>query len=327
MRRPSLLHSASLAALLAAGAGACSEASSDPGLGALFRMSGTGVQYVPGALGTDPAADTPTVLLPNVSTSIVFPGASDRPLSGAAMGSTAVLIGLDGDAGHWIAPTGLRDTDVEGAFDYQARFSISPLMPLDPPERTLILRAVDAQGQIGPARLFTLKVQALANPAGISLDGQPLVITLEWDTEADLDLKVRMPNTANPDVPIDVWTRHPIALPVLGPADPPYDPTFVQGFGMLDYDSNANCVLDGLLRENVVFQEAPPSPKAAPSGTYEVRVDATSLCGQVTARWHAYAVANGTEVLSEAYGQAIDIDTQGSHGPATGTLAFTFMMP
>ena len=69
------------------------------------------------------------------------------------------------------------------------------------------------------------------------------------------------------------------------------------------------------------------SPKAAPSGTYEVRVDATSLCGQVTARWHAYAITSSGEVLGEAYGQATDIDTQGSHGPATGTLAFTFMVP
>jgi hypothetical protein len=38
-------------------------------------------------------------------------------------------------------------------------------------------------------------------------------------------------------------------------------------------------------------------------------------------------VANGTDVLGEAYGQMGDIDTQGSHGPATGTLAFTFTVP
>lgn len=317
-----------LAALAAAGAIACSNASSDPGLDAMLRLSGTGVQYVPGTLGTEPAGDAPKMQGINVTTNIVFPGAADRPLSGSALGSSAVLIGLDGDIGHWIAPTGLPDTDVEGAFDFQTRFSLSPQLPLDPPDRMIIFRAVDAQGQIGPPLSQPIKIKELASPLGISLDGLPLVITLTWDTEADLDLKLHIQPPGDPAPPaIDVWTKHRVALPPLGPADPPYDDTFVQKIGQLDYDSNANCVIDGLRQEDVVFQVPAPSPQAAPSGTYEVRVDATSLCGQVTARWHAFAIANGGDVLGEAYGQATDIDTQGSHGPATGTLAFTFMVP
>jgi len=327
-----------LLALVATGAAACSDASSDPGLNAWLRVVGTGtcspsagqpacVQYVPGELTTAAAADAPTVLGINVTTNIVFPGVVDRPLSGSAKGSTAVLIGLPGDIGHWIAPTGLPDTEVEGAFVFQARFSMSPLLPLDPPDRMIVFRAVDAQGQVGPPLSQPIKVKALASPLGISLDGLPIVITLQWDTEADLDLKVRVPNAVNPTVPIDVWTKHRVALPTPGPADPPYTDAEVDKVGQLDYDSNANCVIDGLRQENVAFQEAAPSPKAAPSGTYEVRVDATSLCGQATARWHAYAIANGTDLIGEAYGQMLDIDTQGSHGPATGTLAFTFMVP
>ena len=59
-----------------------------------------------------------------------------------------------------------------------------------------------------------------------------------------------------------------------------------------------------------------------------MRIDATSLCGQVAAQWHAFATANGQLIAhAEAYGQMGDIDTPGSHGPATGTLAFTFMVP
>src|SRR5207244_13617059 len=129
-------------------------------------------------------------------------------------------------------------------------------------------------------------------------------------------LRIQTPGTpAAP--PIDVWTKHRVALPPLGPADPPYTDDQVKDVGQLDYDSNANCVIDSLLQENVVFTQASPSDKAAPSGTYEVRVDVTSLCGQATARWHAYAIANGSDVLGEAYGQATDIDTQGRHGQAT----------
>jgi hypothetical protein len=335
-----------LLAVVATGAAACSNASSDPGLNALLRVAGTGscspsagqpscVQYVPGELTTEAAADSPIVRGISVTTNIVFPGVADRPLSGSARESSAVLIGLPGDIGHWIAPTGIRDTDVTDEVDYifQTRFSLSPLLPLDPPDRTLVFRAVDAAGQVGPPLSLPIKVIAQTSPIGVSLEGQPLVVSLVWDAEADLDLKVRMPNPLfDPADPksqptIDIWTKHRVALPVRGNSELPYTEDEVKDVGQLDYDSNANCVLDGLLQENLIFTQAPPSPKAAPPGTYEVRVDAASLCGQATARWHAYAIANGTDVRGEAYGQAIDIDTQGSHGPATGTLAFTFMVP
>jgi hypothetical protein len=302
------------APLLLVGCGG--SASPDPGLSALLRLSGTGVQFVPWPLTDAPLADAPMMQAINVSTNIVFPGALGRPLSGSAHGSSAVLIGLDGDSGHWVAPTGIPDSETIGAFDFQTTFSVSPLLPLDPPSRSLLFRAVDAQGNIGPPLSLGIKVQALG-----AAGGQPLVVTVQWDTEADLDLKLRAPNTADPSTPIDVWTKHRVALPPLGNADPPYTDDQVKVAGQLDYDSNANCVLDGLRQENIVFPVAPPS------GQYEVRVDATSLCGQATARWHAFAVANGTDVLGEAYGQMVDIDTQRSHGPATGTLAFTFTVP
>jgi hypothetical protein len=291
-------------------------ASSDTGVTALLRLSGTGVQFIPGALGTESAADMPTMLGINISTNIVFPGATGRSLSGSANGSSAVLVGLDGDSGHWVVPTGMPDTDVAGAFDFQASLSLSPLLPLVPADRSVIFRAVDAQGTVGPPLSLGIKVQALT-----AAGGEPLVVTLQWDAEADLDLKLRVPNAANPSKPIDVWTKNRVALPPLGNSDPPYTNDDIKGAGQLDYDSNSNCVIDSLRQEDVVFSAAPPS------GEYEVRIDAFSMCGQVAARWHAYATANGSERLGEAYGQAGDIDTQGSHGPATGTLAFRFTVP
>jgi hypothetical protein len=312
--RTRALFGALLAMGIAAGCG--ENASSDPGLSALFRLSGTGVQFIPTPLTMDQMADAPKMQGINVTTNIVFPGAIGRPLSGSAFGSHAVLIGLDGDSGHWVAPTGTPDSETLGVFDFQTSFSISPLLSLDPADRMILLRAVDDQGNIGPPLSLGIKVRALS-----AAGGQPLVVTVQWDTEADLDLKLRVPNANDPNTPIDVWTKHRVALPPLGNSDPPYTDDQVKDVGQLDYDSNANCVIDGLRQENIVFPVAPPS------GQYEVRVDATSLCGQVTARWHAYAVANGTDVLGEAYGQMGDIDTQGSHGPATGTLAFTFTVP
>jgi len=298
-------------------------ASPDTGLGALMRLSApNGVQFIPGELGTEPRAAAPTMGSINVSNNIVAPGAVGRSLGGSANGSYGVLIGLVGDTGHWVVPTGIPDSDVVGAFDFSTTMSFSPLLPLQPDTRSIVFRAVDVHGTVGPPLSLPIKVKTQAlTGAG----GQPLVVTVRWDTEADLDLKLRVPNAANPAKPIDVWNKSPVALAPVPNGDPPHTDDEVNAAGKLDFDSNAQCVLDGLRQEDVIFP-APP-----PSGDYQVHVDAFSLCGQVAARWHAYAVAhddqNGDRILGDAYGQVGDVDTQGTHGPATGTLAFTFTVP
>jgi len=290
-------------------------ASSDSGVNAWLRLSGTGTQFIAGELNATGGSDKPTIEAISISNNIVFPGVTGRSLGGSAIGSTAVLIGLEGDVGHWVATTGTPDGDNPNALDFATTLSISPLIPLMPASRAIVFRAVDAQQTVGPPMLLPMKIHPLAT------NGQPLVISLLWDTDSDLDLKVRVPNTTDPTMPIDVWNKSSVALPVLQNGDLPYTADDVKNAGKLDYDSNAQCVLDGLRRENVIFPQIPPS------GTYQVRVDAFSLCGQVAARWHAFAMANGTDLLAEAYGQAGDVDTQGSHGPATGILAFSFTVP
>ena len=195
MRAP--VHSirgAALSRCSPAGAGACTDASSDPGVNAMLRLTGTGVQYVPGTLGTDPAADAPTMQDSQViSTDSSSRGRRIGPLSGSALGSSAVLIGAR--RGHRPldrADGAARYADVEGAFDFSTRFSVSPLLPLDPPEQTMIIRAVDAAGTGRAAALLSPQGAGARQPARVPLDGQPLVVTLTWDTEADLDLKVRV---------------------------------------------------------------------------------------------------------------------------------------
>jgi len=309
MRALSLLAIAPVA--VAAG---CGGASTDTGLDTMMRLSGA--QFIPGELDTASDGTGPTMQAINVNNTVVFPGAVGRSLGGSANASTAVLIGLGGDSGHWVAPTGVADTDNPGAFLFTTTMSFSPLMPPLPVDRSIIFRAVDAHGTIGPPTVLGIKVQSSA----LSTPAAALEITLNWDAEADLDLKVRVPNAADPTKPIDVWTRSRVALPPVGNGDPPHTDQEIAAAGQLDYDSNAQCVIDGLRTEDVIFPQAPPS------GAYEVRVDAFSMCGQVGARWHVLAHA-GDQMLGEAYGQASDFDARGSHGPATGTLAFTFTVP
>jgi hypothetical protein len=92
------------------------------------------------------------------------------------------------------------------------------------------------------------------------------------------------------------------------------------GYGYIDDDSNANCIIDGLRREDAIWPSAPPS------GQYMVRVDAASLCGQPIAHWSVAVRLEGREIAN-ASGVALDTGTMGSHGLGAGVLALQFTVP
>jgi hypothetical protein len=303
-----------LACVCLAAAG-CTGASPDDGIGARLRLAGA--QYIPGALGSADMGDAPTIQTLSITNTVLFPGAAGVSLGGSATAATAMLIGFDGDVGHWVVPTGVEDPENPGAFLFSTSMSVSPEIPLGP--QNLFLRGVDAHGNVGPVKTLVIKIQGRALSAAGT---PPLQVTLTWDTEADLDLKVRVPipNPVAMKSYLDVWNKSPVALPPLAAGAPPYTADDVAAAGQLDFDSNAQCLIDGRLQEDVVFPQAPPP------GTYQVRVDAYSMCGQTAAEWHVYALLDGN-MVAEAYGQAGDVDTQGSHGPGAGTLAFTFTVP
>jgi hypothetical protein len=104
--------------------------------------------------------------------------------------------------------------------------------------------------------------------------------------------------------------------------EPPLSFDQVDGgsYGYIDYDSNANCVIDGLRREDAIWPDTPPP------GQYTVRVDAPSLCGQPEANWVVKVVLNGKQI-GEAGGIALDADTWGAHGIGSGVLALRFTAP
>ena len=279
-------------------------------------MRASNAQFVPGELdGTTPGAAEPSVDSISAKATQVSPGSQGHALSGSVNGAgTAVLVGLQGDVGHWLIPLGIPDLDRQGNFTFSTSISFSPDLPLG--VRNLVLRGVDKDGQVGPPQRLALTI-ATSAPMGA------LVIQLVWDTDADLDLHVRVPNPADPTQPIDVWDKAPLALPPVKSSDPPYTTAQVMAAGKLLFDSNANCVIDGQNHEEVVF------PMTYPAGPYEVRVDTFSLCGQATARWRVSAFTNlGTmTTLAEASGQSIDRDTVVTHDATAGILAFTFTPP
>lgn len=288
-------------ALVGTAAAGCAQATDDPGLDSLLRVAGA--QFYRGAM---PAPqDGPAIAAFNNSSNLIRPGMTAKPLSGVVpTNATAVALYLDGDPGYWIIEPGTPDPTALGELGFSAKLSFSPLLPAG--KYRLIGRAVDQAGRFGPPSEADLATADM--PVGATL-----LISLRWDVEADLDLRVTDPDGVEIDShKINSW--QPPA-----PGSPP-DPNGYQSGGILDFDSNANCVIDGRRLENVYWTVAPPH------GHYVVRVDTYSLCGLPLARWQVEAQLGGMP-LGEAHGLGRDADTFMSHDQGAGILALQFDVP
>src|SRR5262249_44206493 len=222
------------------------------------------------------AEDGPKVISVDLSSNAVRAGEVDHPLKGALdPDASAAAIGLAGDLGYWIVPAGLPNVEAPSFPTFSVGLSFSA--DIKPGARDLLVRAVDARDRFGPASVQSISVSAAPIPEGA------LVISLRWDTEADLDLHVVDPSG------VEIWKRN-INSYEPPPPGAPADPMAWESGGMLDFDSNAACVIDGRREENVIWKNAPPK------GQYLVRVDTYSLCAASYADWVVEARLEGRRV-------------------------------
>jgi uncharacterized protein YfaP (DUF2135 family) len=141
-----------------------------------------------------------------------------------------------------------------------------------------------------------------------------LVVSLSWDDGADLDLHVVDPNG------VEIDKRNINSYQPPPPGAPPEPPGTTHDGGVLDLDSNAQCVADGVRAEHVVWTDAPPR------GHYVVRVDTASMCGEAAARWRVEVLLGGAQVAA-AQGTSTDADTRFAHELGAGVLAVEFDVP
>ena len=300
------------------------------GTGALLRVSGatfaggsvvSSATFVEGALpaAPDPAvADGPTVKITQIH-SLIFPGAGQRALTGSVQaGARSIAIGLADDIGYWIIPAATADHETLGSTDLLFNAILSYSMSLSPGSHDLVLRGLLGDRRMGPATTQALSV------TGDDVTGA-MVVTLSWDTEADLDLHVVAPNPPDSSKPLgttEVWVKNPSSLPPRSIAEGgAYSPEELAAGGQLDFDSNGACLIDGRRREHVVWGMAPPM------GHYIIRVDAVSMCGEAGAKWQLDVVAASGALLKSAYGQMGDADTRFSHTKGSGVLALELDVP
>lgn len=290
-----------LAVALACAFAACGGTRADAGLDAALAVHGA--QFFRGAMpgdGAGPAVSVATLALDHVRV-----GQQESPFKGSlSPGATGAAIALGGDRGYWVITTGSPDPSEPGYPSFDAPLSFSSTIA--PGTYDLIVRAVDASGRFGVANTQSVTITTSPIPDG------KLVVSLVWDTESDLDLHVVDPNGAEIfNRNINSWQPTP---------GKPSDPNAYKTGGILDFDSNAACVIDGRRMENVVWQMTPPS------GHYVVRVDTASLCGEADAHWVVEARLDGS-VVARAQGTSLESDTRYSHDRGAGVLALELDVP
>jgi uncharacterized protein YfaP (DUF2135 family) len=210
---------------------------------------------------------------------------------------------MQGDPGYWIVTPGAVDPQMLGQLGFSARVSFSPLLPLG--SFSVTARAANLAGQFGPPSVIDFMSTS-------EMPGATLLVSLRWDSEADLDLHLVTPDGT------EIWSNkiNSYSPPTTGGGDP----NAYKVGGILDFDSNADCNIDGRRLEDIYWTTAPPS------GHYIARVDTYSLCSTIQADWQLAVTFNG-KPLGRVAGVGRDSDAALPHGAMAGVTALTFDIP
>lgn len=199
-----------------------------------------------------------------------------RPATGLTT-TDAVAVGVRFKSlgtGYWVTPVRAADPTNNYELTWGFPFIVNESAP--PGIHELVFAAIDSRGRAGTQRSANLCVRRPVPDNGNVCDPKirppALVVSLEWDNDADLDLRVVTPTGKEVD------SKKPTTA-VRG-EDGKLDTT-APGIGVLDRDSNARCAPDSRRRENLVFQDDP-----AP-GTYLIYVNLFDACGESSVRFRA----------------------------------------
>jgi hypothetical protein len=214
-----------------------------------------GAQVRPGHI-TDAPEDQAAATVSGLTngSNLIFPGIQGRAVSGkVGPEATAVAIGLAKDNAFWILPAAGHDSVRPDLLNFTAQLDFSPeLADSGVVEQgsnghlvvPVTFRAMTQNGSLGPSIILGLTL--LSNePSG------SLVISLRWDAPVDFDLRVLAPSPDGTST-VEIWSKHGSnLLPDTGSGLPADEQGAV---GSLDFDSNADCAIDGRDQENVVWQ-------------------------------------------------------------------------
>lgn len=295
-------------ALLLAAAGC--DRSSQIGVGEAFRVRDA--QFIRGDLpgkdpedmpqpappdgGDDPAGPRITAL--ETFNLDVLQGQGAKAFRGRTSDSaSAVAIALDGiSTGYWVLPVGATDP-ATGEYTWEAATDFDA--SIDPGRHPLRVVAIDARNRAGTQLELQVCVRGRVADNGSACSPSRVppraVISLSWDANADLDLRVVGPGG-------QVFDAKRSAAPGDAGAE-------LAELPVVDRDSNAGCVIDGIRTENLIWSHA------LPEGKYGLYVNLFDACKQPAVRFRIAVFTpreRGTdagELLAERYtrsGEVLD---------------------
>jgi hypothetical protein len=271
------------------------QASPNAGLGEPLRIESG--EFVAGKLPGSPQPDgsapdagaDPQVTDVNVANTAIAQGELGLVLAGHATldAQTVAVRFADLGTGYWVVPVGAPDPSDNGLLTWQASADFG--RDLTPGFHDLVFAAIGADGASGTQSDLSVCIDTPV-PDNLNIcvpKRRPpaVVLSLNWDSPVDLDLIVLTPSgnviggkTAS-SVPPDAG---------VAPAS--------KASGALDRDSNRACVIDGIDREDVVWQSTPEA------GDYQVWADLFAGCGKPAVRftvslWLAVTQPDGTQRL------------------------------
>jgi hypothetical protein len=226
----------------------------------------------PASLDAGTALQNPLVTSLTYKGRIVSAGEPDVSFTGrTTVDGEALGVKLkNAGSGYWLLPVGAADFTNNGEFQWTATASFSADAPTG--LQDLLFVAIDSSGRGGAQTdlpiCVTPSIPDNLNACDSKRKPPTVVISLTWDTQADLDLRVVTPDGKTVD------SKHPTTAPV-GDAGVTTPTT---NDGSIDLDSNAGCSV-GPRRENLVWQNTPRP------GRYHVYANLFDSCGVASVRY------------------------------------------
>jgi hypothetical protein len=305
--------------MLALACGCTTGASPDLGYGNDLEV--VGAQFRPGEF-PGPTGGPATLNVAQQHTGIVI--GQERETVKAIFDGTATgaILGIEGEPGCWIVTT--QPPDVEQQNEATMAETVGLSLDANQGAFTLLVAATDSDGKVGAPASLQYMALAAAPPAG------DLVVTLLWDSTANLELHVVDP------LGNEAWSGKPATYTPPAAGSAPVDPVTAEQdlleSGWFDRDANLDCAFEGAPAEHVIWTSRldPDTmqvvqPVITP-GAYTVRVDTFSLCEDPVAYWYVEADYEGSDV-GNARGVSTPDATLAPHGAGAGLTALTFAVP
>jgi hypothetical protein len=280
-----------------------------------------------GDLPVDEAAATPEVINVGAVSSLVWQGMSNIAYTGL-VSKDAYAVGItfpSVSSGYWVLPAGGPDVTQDNNLGFDAIVDFSPEVPYG--LQLVRFVALGEGGTPGPA--FDVEICVLPDIADNSLafcdpeaEARSAVLSLQWDTQVDLDLLVLVPNGKM------VSAKAPTTVVVEGAASVPNEALADPTVGKLSRDSNRDCQIDGVRVESLVFSGEPPP------GEYYLFASLHSACGESSVNFEARAYQRVTDGGAEpvrsvelGHGQLLALHADGGESPGTYIGSITLPIP